>query len=159
MMYIPKLNNKVRWLIIIYAIFVFIWSGRENTNIHITTLISFGITALMITVWTVNRLGGKRISVRTGATTSILIGAIIGFGTSVTTSIMMMFINIRHGHTRPDYPLELVGAMLQRGPLWMVAGILAGLAFVLLWLAVQPSPDSEQQSFMEQPIGKNQQRE
>lgn len=159
MISIPKPNNKLRWLIIGYTIFIFIWTGRESTNIRTMTLISFGITLLAITTWTLNRYGGQQISVRTGAMMFTLIGAIIGFGTTVTTAVMMMFINIRHSHIRPDYPPELVGAILQRSPLWAVAGVLVGLALILFWVAVQPTPDSEQQSNMEQPLGQNHKQE
>ena len=135
---IPKPTNKLRWAVIIYAIFVLVWSGRESTSVMPITLISFGIVMLAMSVWVSNRFGGHILSVRSGAIASMLIGGIIGCGTSVTTASMMMFVNFRHAHLNPDFPPELVGAMLQRLPSWTLAGGLMGLALALLWIAVQP---------------------
>lgn len=112
-------------------------------SIRTITLVSLGITLLIMIVWTVNRFGGRTLSVRTGAIATTLIGAIIGLGTGVITASMMMFVNIRHAHIRPDFPPVLIGAILQRIPAWTLAGALAGLALALMWIAVQPEPDAK----------------
>jgi len=138
---VPKPTNKLRWVVIIYAIFVLVWSGREHTGVMPITLVSFGMVVLTMIVWVSNRFSGRTLSVRSGAIASVLIGGIIGGGTSVVTASMMMFVNFRHAHLNPDFPPELVGAILQRLPIWALAGGLMGLALVLLWIAVQPEDD------------------
>jgi hypothetical protein len=51
----------------------------------------------------------------------------------------MLFKTGWHGHGFPDYPPPMMLAMLERLPVWMLAGALIGLAIAMIKLVVSPA--------------------
>jgi lysylphosphatidylglycerol synthetase-like protein (DUF2156 family) len=66
-----------------------------------------------------------------------LMGILTGVGASLFTAGLMLFKNVRHSHIYLDFPAGLMGAILERAPVWMIAGGLLGLGIGLAWLALQ----------------------
>jgi hypothetical protein len=140
MLTVPATPNRLRWLIILYGISVFIWLGQEDNQ---TTGVAFlgTVGGIIFTVlWIQNRWGGKRISVSIALTVLTITGSLGGAGSAIWTAGLMLFKNVRHAHIFPDYPFEMIGAMLARAPAWAIAGGLIGLAIGLLWSALYPEP-------------------
>jgi hypothetical protein len=68
-----------------------------------------------------------------------LLGAALGLAAALTAATLMFFKNALHAHVFLDYPPALIGAMLARGPVWLLAGALLGLGAALGWLALRPA--------------------
>ena len=64
----------------------------------------------------------------------IITGA--GFATgalsSIITSLLMLFKNVRHDHAFPDFPPQVIFSTLERLPVWAIAGALIGFGLSLL---------------------------
>src|SRR5690606_27152857 len=93
------------------------------------------LAALVILLWIMGKLGGQRLPVHYALPGTLLTGACIGLGASVATVGLMFFKNARHAHVYLDFPPELMGAILQRAPLWALAGSFIGLGLTLAWMA------------------------
>ena len=66
-----------------------------------------------------------------------MLGAIIGIGSSLITALLMLLKNARHSHFFPDFPPGQIGAIIERAPVWALAGGLIGLGLGLLWNALK----------------------
>lgn len=60
-------------------------------------------------------------------------GLMIGASSAICTTALMFFKTAWHGHLFPDYPFGMMIAMVQRAPVWGIAGAMFGLA---LWLVL-----------------------
>lgn len=73
----------------------------------------------------------------------LLAGAIAGAGSAIMAALLMFFKTAWHAHIVPDFPLPMILAMLERAPLWAVAGVLVGAAWGL-WRGIPPVPQAGQ---------------
>lgn len=136
-MTLPVRGYKARIIALGYGSGLFFWLIPEDNQIWPVALLGAGLSALMMILWLMGKLGGKRIPFRYAALGAPLVGACIGLGASLATVGLMFFKNARHGHIYPDFPPGVMGAVLQRAPHWAVAGALAGLGLVLAWIALK----------------------
>jgi len=134
-MRVPTYSRQMRWLIIGYGILVFLWLGPEDNHVWPVVFISMGAAALILTQWLLRRFGGQDISETYILPMGMTIGGIIGLATAVITALLMLFKNARHAHVFPDFPPGLMGAVLERAPVWTIAGSIFGLGVGLLLLA------------------------
>lgn len=134
----PERIYGFRWLLILWAVVTFVWLSREDSEVLGVVILGVWGTVLICGSWVLNRIGGKTVSLLTALLSMALIGAIMGITASLLTAGLMFFKNVRHAHIFPDYPFELIGAMLQRAPMWGLAGGLFGVAIGLLWIAFTP---------------------
>lgn len=125
-----------RWPLILYGLAVFFWLGPEDN--HIWPVVLLGTTGALLAVysWTAHRLQGQTVRDRQVVLLLAAMGSASGLGASVVTALLMLFKNARHAHIFPDYPAGMMGAILERAPLWALAGGLVGLGLGLLWLAL-----------------------
>ncbi|PJF26317.1 MAG: hypothetical protein CUN53_08335, partial [Phototrophicales bacterium] len=63
----------------------------------------------------------------------------------VITSALMLLKNGLHGHVFPDYPFGVIAEMLLRAPVWIGAGALTALAWLLFTNRSLPGSRSAQQ--------------
>jgi hypothetical protein len=82
-----------------------------------------------------NKLGGRTSPVSYILPGAAILGVITGLGASITTTGLMFFKDALHAHLFPDFPPLMMLAILQRSPVWAVAGGLAGAGVAFLWLA------------------------
>lgn len=134
-MRLPRPGRRSRLLILAYGVAVFLWLSIEDIVIWPVTLFGLGLATIIMLVLMLKNLGGRTISARSVPFLSTLTGALIGLGSSLAVAGLMFFKNARHGHLFPDYPVEMMLAILQRAPAWTVAGGLIGLSLGLVWLA------------------------
>lgn len=133
---IPVRSRHTRWAIVVYGLAVFLWSGPESTQVWPVVLLGMCGAGLSAYVWITPRLGGRRLQPPTLLALFGALGIAVGLGTAVLTVALMLFKDIRHAHLFPDYPPLLLGAVLARAPVWMIAGGLIGLGLGML-LALQ----------------------
>lgn len=125
-------SNPSRHLLVVTGIAVLLWSGLEDNDAVVVTLLgSLLATAASLMLLDSRPFGAtfRRISL---PKRMALAGAFAGALTSVATPLLMLFKDLRHAHVFPDYPLEMVLATLERMPLWALAGGLAGLGIGIL---------------------------
>lgn len=130
---IPHTGRRTRLAALATGAVVLIWLSLEDNTLTPVVLLGVTLAALITSLTTFDKLGGRRIPMRQLPVAAALAGAVIGLSASVMTAALMFFKNAMHAHLFPDYPPGLILAMLQRGPVWLVAGALAGLGMGLLW--------------------------
>lgn len=133
---LPMLPRYFRLLAFIFGAAIFLWLSIEDNHAAPAALLGGGMSALVGTHWLFDKFGGKAVALNTLITGGILLGALIGAGSTLTTALLMLLKNGSHGHVFPDYPLGMIIEILWRFPAWALAGGLIGLGVALLWLAV-----------------------
>ena len=130
-------SNRSRHLLVVTGIAVLLWSGLEdNDALAVTLLGTLLATAASLTLldWQPLNATYSRLSL---PKRMALTGAFIGALSSVTTPLLMLFKDLRHAHIFPDYPPEMMLAILERMPFWALAGGLAGIGISLLLMLRQ----------------------
>src|SRR5688572_29297128 len=137
MLQIPNPNRRLRLIIIAYGLLLFIWFTPEDNHVWPAIQLGLGMTALVV-IWNLLwRLGGKTVTRQYVLSGAVILGALIGAGTSLTTAALMFFKNALHAHLFVDYPTPLLLAVLERAPVWGIAGGLAGLGAGLTWFSLR----------------------
>jgi hypothetical protein len=137
MLQLPKPNRRFRLFIIGYGLVLFIWFTPEDNHVWPATVLGLGMAALLV-IWNVlSKLGGKIVPRQYVVLGAVLLGVMVGAGTSVATAGLMFFKNALHAHLFVDYPTPLLLAVLERAPAWGLAGGLAGLGAALAWLSLK----------------------
>ena len=140
---IPHPDKRLRWLIILTGITLFLWLSREDNSVRSVTVFGFVVALLALSVWITGKFGGHIVRPSLLIPFAALTGAAFGLSTALTTVALMLGKSVIHSHFRPDYPPELMTAILERIPAWSAAGALTALAFALLWTAFHaPEPDT-----------------
>lgn len=130
-MIIPPYPRWLSLLTLIYGIAVFIWLTPEDT-IWLAVLFGWGGTVLLIAHLLFRKFSGRQIQARMRFFGLILLGAVIGGGATITTTVLLFLKSSIHAHLFPDYPLAILLAILARFPAWTLAGALIGLAAALV---------------------------
>ena len=127
-------RRRLRWLLLVYGIFLFIWLSVEDLSIVPVMAFGLGAAILISVLTTSGKLGRIQTAERYLPLLMALRGALIGALTSVMVVVLMFFKNARHSHLFPDYPPAMMLAILRRAPVWVLAGGLIGLSLGLGWL-------------------------
>ena len=138
---ISKPDNRVIFPMVGYGIILLVWLSLEDNGTLSVALLGTGATMLYTSIWLLRRIGGQVLPLRLWLPGLILCGGIVGALSTLTTTVLMFFKTGWHGHIFPDYPPPMLLAMLQRLPVWMLAGALLGLALALIKLSLAP-PDT-----------------
>jgi hypothetical protein len=137
MLQLPKPNRRIRLFIIGYCLVLFVWFTPEDHHVWPATVLGLGMAALLV-IWNVlSKLGGKIIPRQYVVLGAVILGVLVGAGTSVATAGLMFFKNALHAHLFVDYPTPLLLAVLERAPGWGLAGGLAGFGAALAWLSLR----------------------
>ena len=121
----------------LYGLALFFWIGKEDASLAPVIALGAGLPALaLLRYWTRPTFRARRASL-----TLSLVGLLAGGAAPLVTSLLMAIKVSLHSHTRPDYPPEVIFALLARLPLWAFAGFLLGLALALL-TRLRPPPES-----------------
>ena len=135
MMRVPNPGRRARLLTLAYGLALFWWFSLEDLAVWPVTLFGIGLATLIVVYTLSGKIGGKIVAAAYVPALGGLIGSLIGIGSSVAIAGLMFFKNAQHGHLYPDYPVEMMLAMLQRAPSWAIAGGLLGLSLGLGWRA------------------------
>ncbi|MBZ0297305.1 MAG: hypothetical protein K8L99_32395 [Anaerolineae bacterium] len=136
MISLPTTGRWTRLLALGYGITLFLWISIEDQAVWPVTLFGLGLAALMTILGTLDKIGGRRIPVWQFVICVTLLGGLIGVGTGIATAGLMFFKNAIHAHLFVDFPPGLMLAILERAPVWGLAGILLGLSIGLVWTSL-----------------------
>ena len=136
MMQMPERGSKARWAALLCGITIFLWLGPEDNHVWPVVLLSTLASVLMVSLWVMQRYGGRTLTGTEVARLSIIGGALTGLITSPVTALLMLLKNARHAHFTPDFLPQQMLAMLERAPLWAVAGGFAGAGLALLLIGL-----------------------
>jgi hypothetical protein len=137
MIHIPTPNRRLRWLVIVYGLTLFLWFTPEDNQVWPVTLLGVGMSLLGIFLALVNNIGGKSIPSWAVIPVGLVLGIVAGLGASVATAALMFFKNAIHAHLYFDFPVRMMLAILERAPVWGLAGGLTGLGLALAWTVLQ----------------------
>ena len=127
-----------RAALLLTGLAILLWSGLEDSDSSAVTLLG-ALSAITLTLWLLSRI---RAGPAFNPFSIALAGALAGALASLCTAALMLFKNLRHAHIFPDYPAEMLLAVLERLPVWAIAGGLAGLAIGLLLASRWNADDS-----------------
>lgn len=119
-------------MLLALALVVFIWSGIEDTDVITVTVLGVALSIAGV-AWILGKRDLDQRWKRHGLVLlAMMAGACAGALSSLMTVALMLFKDIRHGHVFPDYSPALMLAMLERLPIWTIAGALMGCGCALL---------------------------
>lgn len=117
-----------RAALLLTGLAILLWSGLEDSGSSAVIMLG-ALSSISLTLWLLSRMAaGPALNPFHIA----LAGALAGALASLCTAALMLFKNLRHAHIFPDYPAEMLLAVLERLPSWAIAGGLAGLGIGLL---------------------------
>jgi len=148
---VPERNSRLRWAVIICGVVIFLWMSPEDNHIWPVAMLGTVAALLLVLWWTLGRFGGQHINAGALLTMGAVSGLITGASGAVITAILMLLKNARHSHFFPDFPPEQIIAMLERAPLWGIAGSFAGLGMSLLLVSVKREPTTGTLTHTEEP--------
>lgn len=122
----------LRLLLILYGGLLLLWLGSEDHAVLSTVLLAGGFSLLAVTQILCTRIGGQDLPVRVWFLALLLSGLLTGIAIPLGSTFLMFFKTAWHAHPYPDYEPEIMLAMLERLPVWALAGLLFGLALALL---------------------------
>jgi len=125
-------STRARHLFVICGIAVLLWSGMEDDDARMVTLLGMLLAAALSMMLVSSRRFPERLKRLSLAKRAAMSGALIGALASLTTPLLMLFKDLRHAHVFPDYPAGMMLATLERMPAWALAGGLAGFGIGLL---------------------------
>ncbi len=117
-------SRWARHLLLVCGIAILLWSGVEDNDAVAVSLLG-ALLALAATALLMPRALNSLAS-------AVAVGAVFGALSSLSTFALMLFKDLRHAHAFPDYPPHMLLGMLERLPVWALAGGLAGLGCGLL---------------------------
>ncbi|MCY4145509.1 MAG: hypothetical protein OXE95_06020 [Chloroflexi bacterium] len=113
-----------RHLLLACGIAILLWSGVEDHDALAVSLLG-ALLALAATALCRPRALDR-------LTSAVAAGGVFGALASLATFTLMLFKDLRHAHAFPDYPPHMLLGMLERLPVWALAGGLAGLGCGIL---------------------------
>jgi hypothetical protein len=116
----------------------FLWLGIEDNSVAPAVVLALGLCLITALLWLISRHGGRTLPWRHVLVGAAVLGVLIGLSTSLAGALLMVLKNGMHGHAFPDYPPGLIIEIVQRAPLWGLAGGFAGLGLALVWRALRP---------------------
>jgi hypothetical protein len=128
----PPPDYRLRLGTLFWCGITFFWMSVEDTSAVTVAILGSGLAVFLMLWWLGQQYGGQRFSLRLGLLVLMLSGAIVGGGAVVLITFLMFFKTAWHAHLFPDYPIEMMLAMLMRLPVWGIAGALLGLGVGLL---------------------------
>jgi hypothetical protein len=133
-MRLPALGRWSRWLALAYGGTLLAWLSTEDVTVWPVTLLGCCAAILIAILSVLGKLGSRQLTVREMLLLAFLSGVAIGTASSVIVAVLMFFKNAWHAHVFPDYPPEMMLAVLARAPTWAAAGGVMGLGLGFGWL-------------------------
>ena len=134
---IPSLNYKNRLLTITLGIIIMLWSGLEDNQVWGVVLLGWILAIVSVAHFMMSRFGNRSYNTTTLIKLSPLVGASIGASASIITALLMIFKSIRHSHVFPDYPPQMIIAILERLPIWALGSGFIAVGLSLVWLILR----------------------
>ena len=133
---LPPPGRGTRFIGLLFGFVLLFWMSVEDNQVWPAALLGAGLSALVVGLNLLKRWGGRIVPTRLAVPGAVIVGALVGLGASLLTGGLMVFKNALHGHVYLDFPPGLVLAVLERAPVWSLAGGLVGLGLLLLWMVL-----------------------
>lgn len=127
----------LRWLSIGVGVAAFSWMSVEDTSTLPVATLGVLIALCGVSLWLLNQPDWQP-----SALVLCLTGGLIGALGALVTVVLMFLKTAWHSHITPDYPPLMMLAMLERAPVWALAGLCLGGAVALLWPLVKRQPEA-----------------
>ena len=105
----------------------FFWLPFEDRNERWALLFAASIS-ILVTIYLTTRLDIDR----SHGYIFLILGGLAGLLVPLVAVLLMVLKNSLHGHAVPDFTIPMVASVLQRIPIWVIAGFLVGLG-VAVW--------------------------
>lgn len=139
---VPSRTLWMRWNAIICALAIFVWSTPEEDRPVFAALLGLWLSLTVLAGWAVGKYTGAEVRGWRALAALGAFGAGTGAGANLAAVLLMVFKDVRHAHPYPDFPPEILAAMLQRLPAWTLAGALFGAgAACLTFVRTRRLPD------------------
>ena len=139
---VPERSNRYILALILYSVIILAWLTPENDSVWLVSLLGTGLALLLVGLAVQTWLGGKSLRPAWWILLGLSAGAITGISAALLTALLMVMKNVQHSHLVLDFPADVVSGILERIPIWTLAGLLVGAAGVLLIIAFYRSDDS-----------------
>jgi len=133
------IGRALRWLFLAWGAAILIWLSMEDNNAIPVAVLATGASLLLTTAQTMRWLQTYPIQRRYRLPGALLFGAAAGAGAAITTAILMLLKTGLHSHVAPDYTFAQMLGMVERAPLWALAGALVALGVALVLDSQPPS--------------------
>jgi hypothetical protein len=130
-------SRRIRLLALGYGLSVFLWLRIEDNSALPAVVAGQALSLLLAVLWVTRNYGGTTLRLHCILPGAMLLGAVCGLATAATTTGLMLLKNGMHGHSFPDFPFGVIVEILQRAPLWALAGGLTGLGLAFAWWALR----------------------
>lgn len=117
---------------------ILFWMSLEDHSASSAAILGTGLAVLLGLQFLLRQYGGQLLPGGWLLLVGFLVGGLLGAASALSTALLMFFKTAWHAHLYPDFPPQMMLAMLGRIPAWGIAGGLAGLGLVLVALAVFP---------------------
>ncbi len=131
---LARAKTKARFLMIGYGLVLIFWMSLEDSSTLTVSLLGTGAAVIYIGIWLLNRLSERELAFRHWFPGMIFSGTLFGAASVLITVILMFFKSGWHGHIYPDYPPQMIFAMLTRLPVWALSGTLTAIFCAILLL-------------------------
>lgn len=125
--------SRLRWLIIITGAACFLWLSTEDTHTLPVAVLGSALAFCLVMLWLHRQQAFDTLSGVQTLAVGTLAGGLVGVGAATVTTLLMFLKTAWHSHLFPDFPTLMMLAMLERAPLWGLAGALQGLALAVIW--------------------------
>ena len=122
--------RRISWAVA--GLMSFIWIGIEDRSSIPMIIVATGLViaiGLTLYEWAAQR---TRPTDRSTLWVATGLGALSGLLVPITTVILMLVKTSLHNHVVPDFSVDDVVAVFFRTPIWVMAGLLIGLALGLI---------------------------
>lgn len=133
----PKPDYRARLGFIAFGLSLLIWISLEDHSALAPAILGAMLANFISFYWLLGRIGGKDFSMRFVFLMLPLLGAFNGAASAFIATALMFFKTAWHAHPFPEYPPEMLLAMLSRIPFWAFAGAFIGLALGFCILLTQ----------------------
>lgn len=127
----PSTPRQLRVAFILVGFAFFVWLPFEDQNLRWVLLLA-SLASILIVVYLAIRVFPARL----GNHYFPILGVIAGLLIPPLAVLLMALKTGLHGHLVPDFTRSQVISVLQRMPVWMVAGFLVGLGLAI-WRSFQ----------------------
>jgi hypothetical protein len=135
-LWLPARSPVLRWLGILWFASALIWLSMEDRHLLTVIVLGTGGALLLVSTQTLRLIGGRALRLAVAMPAAVLYGAGVGLGTALLSALLMLLKVGMHAHAIPDYtPMQIIG-VLERAPIWALAGALLAIGLLLAHLAI-----------------------
>ena len=128
----PSVSRPLRWMSLAWGAAILIWLSMEDNSAIPVAVLATGASVLFTTLQTLRWLEKYPIRGRYTLPAATLFGASSGAGSALATAFLMLLKTGLHSHVAPDYTFAQMLGMLERAPLWALAGALLAIGVALV---------------------------